>query len=111
MSPDQGTILDERPEPFLTPTIELGVPGRRGEDGILLRAPRSEALSWDLEMEVAAARREWLSDRRAWWIAASYYRTVVNIVLRSHPSVLVLGADEDRMISRDGTSALQGRLL
>jgi hypothetical protein len=111
MSPDQTTILGQDPEAFVTPTIERGVRGRRGEDGILLRAPRSEALSWDLEMEVAAARREWLSDRQAWWIAASYYRTVISIVLRSHPSVLVLGTDEDRMISRDGTSVLQGRLL
>lgn len=97
--------------PFPTPTIETGVRGRRGEDGVLLKAPWSEELVWDLEMEVAAARREWFPDRQAWWIAASYLRTVVAIVLRSHPSVLLLGPDEDHMISRDGSDMLQGRLL
>ncbi len=98
-------------ESFPTPTIETGVRGRRGDEGILLKAPWSEELVWDLEMEVAAARREWFPDRQVWWIAASYLRTVVSIVLRSHPSVLLLGPDEDHMISRDGTDLLQGRLL
>jgi len=111
MDYDQGTMFEQDQRPFATPTIERGVPGRRGEDGIILRAPRSEALLWDLEMEVATARREWLADRHAWWIAASYFRTIINIVLRSYPSVLILGDDEDRVISRDGTSVLQGRLL
>jgi hypothetical protein len=101
----------EQPAQSGTPTIERGVPGRRGEEGILLRAPRCEALLWDLEMEIAAARREWLSNQHAWWISASYLPTVINIVLRSHPSVLVLGHAEDHLISRDGTSVLQGRLL
>ncbi len=102
----------ERPnDAFPTPTIEIGVRGRRGDEGILLKAPWSEELVWDLEMEVAAARREWSPDRQVWWIAASYLQTVVAIVLRSHPSVLVLGPTEDHMVSRDGTDLLQGRLL
>ncbi|MDR0787326.1 MAG: hypothetical protein LBG44_05615 [Gemmatimonadota bacterium] len=107
----QQAVDFEFPAPSLTPTIERGVRGRRGEEGMLLRAPGSEALSWDLEMEVATARREWLCDQQAWWIGASYFRTVIDIVLRSFPSVLVLGATEDHLISRDGTSVLQGRLL
>jgi hypothetical protein len=98
-------------EPFATPTIEEGVPGPRNEKGLLLRAPRSEALLWDLEMEIVSARRKWIEERQAWWIAASYHETVVAVVLRSFPSVLVLGTDEDRLLSRDGHRALQGRLL
>ncbi len=100
--------LDAR---FRTPTIEQGVSGPNGERGILLRAPASEELHWDLEMEVAAARRFWSNDRDGWWVAASYLHTVVGIVLRSFPSVLVLGLQEDRLLSRDGSDVLQGRLL
>jgi hypothetical protein len=98
-------------QPFATPTIELGVPGPRNEKGLLLRAPHNEALLWDLEMEIVSARRKWIEERQAWWIAASYEATVVAVVLRSFPSVLVLGPDEDRLLSRDGLRALQGRLL
>lgn len=100
--------LDPR---FHTPTIEQGVSGPRGETGLLLRAPRSEALTWDLEMEVVAARRQWLAERNGWWIANPYLQTVIAIVLRTFPSVLVLGSDEDRLISRDGGDNVQGRLL
>ncbi|HUE96367.1 MAG TPA: hypothetical protein VMN39_06885 [Longimicrobiaceae bacterium] len=96
---------------FATPTIEQGVRGPRNEDGILLRAPGREELLWDLEAEVVSARRIWVEERQAWWIAASYFDTVVGLVLRSFPSVLVFGVDEDRLLSRDGSSALQGRLL
>src|SRR5690606_28054429 len=103
--------LEALNEASFTPTIETGVPGRRGDDGILLKVPWSEELAWDLEMEVAAARREWFPDRQVWWIAASYLRTIIAIVLRAHPSVLVLGRDEDHLVSRDGTDVLQGRLL
>lgn len=94
-----------------TPSIELGVPGRNGEAGMLLRAPASEELEWDLEAEVASSRRRFLEDREAWWIAAPYHQTVVSIVLRSFPSVLILGPDEDRLLSRDGHQALQERLF
>ena len=96
---------------FATPSIERGVRGPRNEEGLLLRAPVREELVWDLEAEVVSARRFWLEERQAWWIAASYFDTVVAVVLRSFPSVLVFGADEDRLLSRDGFAALQGRLL
>jgi hypothetical protein len=96
---------------FQTPTIEEGVQGPRQENGLLLKAPRVETLLWDLEMEVAAARRLWMPERDGWWIAASYLQTVIAVVLRSFPSVLLIGADEDRLLSRDGHDALQGRLL
>lgn len=96
---------------FATPSIERGVPGPRNEIGVLLKAPSHEELLWDLEAEIVSARRAWFEDRQAWWIASSYFETVVAIVLRSFPSVLVLGPDEDRLLSRDGSSALQHRLL
>jgi len=95
----------------LTPVIEQGVRGPRNEEGFLLRAPYTEELVWDLDVEVSSARRSWVPERSAWWIASSYLDTVVAVVLRSHPSVLVLGTDEDRLLSRDGSEALQGRLL
>jgi hypothetical protein len=95
-------------QPFQTPTIEQGVRGPRQEDGLILRAPRKDELLWDLEMEVAAARRLWIPEREGWWIASSYMSTVVSIVLRTFPSVLVLGPDEDRLHSRDGRAELQG---
>jgi hypothetical protein len=103
--------LSESDRRFETPTIEMGVPGPRGEDGIVLRAPRRDELLWDLEMEIAVVRRAWLPDRDGWWIASSYFNTVLGLVLRTFPSVLVLGEDEDRLHSRDGRAELQGRLL
>ena len=51
------------------------------------------------------------SSTPAWWIAASYLEPVVAIVLRSFSSVLVRGVNEDRLLSRDGIAALQGRLF
>jgi hypothetical protein len=96
---------------FDTPSIELGVKGLNGQAGLLLRAPRSEALEWDLEAEIASPRRLWMEDRKAWWIAAPYYQTVVSIVLRTFPSVMVFGENEDRLLSRDGHPAEQGRLF
>lgn len=98
-------------ERFTTPSIEKGVVGPRGEQGLLLRAPFREDLLWDLDAEISSARRRWDEQREAWWIAASYFETVVRVVLRSFPSVLIFGPDEDRLLSRDGLSALQGRLL
>ncbi|MQA89104.1 MAG: hypothetical protein GEU90_02535 [Gemmatimonas sp.] len=94
-----------------TPTIEQDVQGSRGERGILLRAPASEALAWDLETEIVSTRCRWIEERQAWWIASSYFETVVSIVLRSFGSVLVIGLEEDRLLSRDGRVALQGRFL
>jgi hypothetical protein len=106
------SFQDERRDPhFETPTLEKGVRGPRNEDGFLLRAPLREELLWDLETEIVSARRHWNIDRNAWWIASSYMDTVVALVLRSFPSVLILDADEDRLVSRDGRSALQERLL
>ena len=106
-----GEYGETESERFRTPTIEQGAKGRRGELGLILRAPRTEALLWDLESEVASARRLWMEDRQGWWIDGSYLETVIALVLRNYPSVLVLGTDEDRLLSRDGTWALQGRLL
>lgn len=96
---------------FETPSIELTVFGRAGERGLLLRAPSNETLEWDLEAEIVSARRRWLEDRQAWWIAAAYFETVVAIVLRSFPSVMVFDEAEDQLLSRDGHAARQGRLF
>jgi hypothetical protein len=95
---------------FGTPTIEQGVPGPRDEPGLLLRAPWREELVWDLETEIVSARRQWVEESHSWWVAEAYLETVVSVVLRSFPSVLLLGAGEDRLLSRDGVAALQGRL-
>lgn len=97
--------------PFPTPSIEERVPGPRGELGILLKTPPSEELAWDLEMEIVSARRVWLEKPQAWWIATAYLQTVIALVLRTFPSVLIVGEEEDRLVSRDGRDALQGRLL
>lgn len=102
---------DSNRPPFPTPSLEQAVPGPRGEPGLLLRAPLDETLVWDLESEIASARRVWIPEKQAWWIATSYLETVVAIVLRTFPSVLVFGTDEDRLISRDGLRVLQGRLF
>ncbi len=106
-------MIDERdtpsPDAFPTPTIEQGVRGPRNELGILLHAPPSDELTWDIEAEIVSTRRQWLAERRAWWIAAPYLPTVISIVLRSFPSVLITGEEEDRLVSRDGIDALQGR--
>ena len=96
---------------FSTPSIEQGVRGPRGELGLLLRAPVSEELIWDLEYEIVSARRVWLEERQAWWVAAPYLQTLVSVVLRSFPSVMIIGRDEDRLLSRDARDAVQGRLL
>lgn len=95
-----------------TPTIELGVPGPRGEAGLLLRAHGNEALAWDVEHEIVSARRCRAVDCDGWWVDASYLETVVELTLRTFSSVLLLrGADGDRLLSRDGVTAVQGRLL
>ena len=101
----------ERSEPALTPVIEQGVQGPRNEPGFLLRAPASAELAWDIETEVASTRRTCVEERQTWWFAASYLDTVVALVLRSFPSVLLLGETEDRLLSRDGSRALQERLF
>lgn len=96
----------------VTPIIELDVPGGpRREPGFLVHAPYREELAWDLENEVVSTRRHWVAERGAWWIASSYLEPVVGIVLRSFSSVLVRGVNEDRLLSRDGVAALQGRLF
>lgn len=95
-----------------TPTLECGITGPRGEMGCLLRAPASETLVWDLESEIGSARRQWQEERGAWWVAASYLDTVVDIVLRSFSSVLVMDPHRgDHLLSRDGQTAIQERLL
>jgi hypothetical protein len=102
--------MEESP-PFPTPTIEVGVSGPRGEEGFLLRAPFSESLAWDVENEVLRPRRVWIEEYSGWWIAAGYLEGIVDAVLRSFSSVLVLGPEEDILLSRDQVVARQERLL
>lgn len=95
-----------------TPTMETGVEGPRGREGILLRAPTNETLSWDLGNEITSTACVWLDERSGWWIESSYFDTAVDVVLRSFGSVLVLDrAGNDRLLSRDGGVAVQGRLF
>lgn len=107
-----ASFLDRREPIEPTPTIEIGVPGPRGEEGFLLRSRRDEALLWDLENEVLSARRRWMEELGGWWVDASYLPTVLDITLRAFSSVLVLnGPGGDRLYSRDGVTAVQERLL
>lgn len=107
MTQDRDLCNDESTR---TPIIEPGVPGPRDDDGFLLRAPRSEELTWDLEAEVLSARREWIEEHQAWWIASSYLESVIGIVLRSFPTLRIRGGGQDRLISRDRPVLLGERL-
>ncbi len=84
----------------LGPTLEVGVRGPRGAAGLRLQAPNAEAMVWDLENEIASARRFRLSNEEGWWIASSYFDTVLDIVLRFFPSVRILYSDtgEERVL-------------
>lgn len=105
-----AALLPREPE-FTTPVIECGVEGPHRQQGFLLRAERLETLVWDIDSEIASPRKRWDEERGAWWIAASYLDSVVRIVLRSFPSVLVLTGEEDRLYSRDGMTMSQQRLF
>jgi hypothetical protein len=85
------------------PLIEVGVRGPRGDSGVLVRAPAREALVWDLENEIASTRRSWQPERGGWWIAMSYFDTVLDIVLRTFPAVRVRYSDRDERILADET--------
>lgn len=98
------------PPPLATPTIQLGVAGRRGEDGFLLRAPLNEALAWDIESEVLSLRRAWIDERSGWWIARCYLEVVIDVVLRSFPAVQVVRGAEDRLVSREQWRARQAKV-
>ena len=63
--------------------IVPGVPGPGGEAGVLLIAPRNEALDWDLRAEVASTSLYWMADRQAWWVAAPYASTAEAILGRT----------------------------
>jgi hypothetical protein len=102
-----------RPSPSpATPTLEVGVPGPREREGLLLRADSDETLAWDLANEITSTACIWMEGLGGWWIDASYFDTTVDIVLRSFGSVLVLdSAGRDRLLSRDGRVGVQERLL
>jgi hypothetical protein len=90
------------------PVVELGERGPRGESGFLLRAPTAtEALVWDLENEIVSARRLWIPEQKAWWVAMSYFDTVLDVVLRSFPAVRVLYSEtsEERLLLAEGGPA------
>ena len=88
--------------PPFTPTLQRGVPGPKGHAGYLLRAPRGEALTWDLENEIASTGLHWLGEHGGWWIAAAYYETALDVLLRSFPAVLVLDpVAGDQLVTRE----------
>lgn len=95
-----------------TPTLEAGVRGPRGRTGLLLRATPVETLAWDLANEITSTRCRWMDELQGWWIDASYFDTAVDVVLRSFGSVLILDQEgTDRLLSRDGLTEIQERLL
>jgi hypothetical protein len=89
-----------------SPTLELGARGPRGEAGFLLRGALPEAVTWDIENEVVSNRRLQLGKDR-WWVASSYFDTILDIVLRFFPSVLVRYPDtgEERVVHAEDPPA------
>jgi hypothetical protein len=84
------------------PLIEVGVRGPRGDVGVLVRAPAREALVWDLENEIASTRRVWQPEQGGWWVATSYFDTVLDIVLRTFPAVRIrYSAQDERILLAD----------
>jgi hypothetical protein len=88
------------------PIMELGARGPRGEAGFFLRGVLTEALLWDLENEVVSNRRLQLEGKK-WWVASSYFDTILDIVLRAFPSVLVRYPDtgEERVVHAEDPGA------
>ena len=66
--------------------IRHGVVGPAGEVGILLIAPPSEALDWDVQHEIASTCRYWMASHQAWWIASPYLTTATHILRRFEPA-------------------------
>ena len=94
----------------VTPTLELGARGPRGEAGFLLRGSLPEVVLWDIENEIVSNRRLRVT-KVGWWIASSYFDTILDIVLRFFPSVLVRYPDtgDERVVyAEDPPSQKQG---
>lgn len=68
-----------------TPDIRLDVPGPGGQSGFLLYSPRTEAIEWDIQNEIASTSRYWLEEQQAWWVATYYLATARDIVRRFTP--------------------------
>ena len=93
-----------------TPVLELGARGPRGEAGFLLRGALPEVVVWDIENEIVSNRRLQVT-KSGWWVASSYFDTILDIVLRFFPSVLVRYPDtgDERVVyADDGASQKQG---
>ena len=93
-----------------TPTLELGARGPRGEAGFLLRGALPEVVVWDIENEIVSNRRLQVT-KSGWWVASSYFDTILDIVLRFFPSVLVRYPDtgEERIVyAEDPPAQKQG---
>jgi hypothetical protein len=65
--------------------IREGVRGPAGASGLLLIAPPSEALDWDVQNEIGSNSRCWVPDFQAWWIADAYHTTARQILHRIEP--------------------------
>lgn len=86
------------------PILELGARGPRGEAGFILRGALPEAVLWDIENEIVSARRMQVT-KSGWWVASSYFDTILDIVLRFFPSVLVRYPDtgDERVVHAEDT--------
>lgn len=96
-----------------TPTIEGAPPeAHGGRRGVLLHAPYNDEMRTDLRRELPAEDRLWLEEPHAWWVARAHARQLLKIVLRYHPSVLLIGdaGRPDMLVDRDGTRHIQETL-
>jgi hypothetical protein len=90
----------------VTPTVDLGARGPRGEAGFMLRGDLPEVVLWDIENEIVSNRRLPMG-KEGWWVASSYFDTLLDIVLRFFPSVLVRYPDtgEERVVHAEDPPA------
>lgn len=96
-----------------TPVIEPGIRDILGRPGFRVRAVEDEIFVNDLKQAVPSFERAWCDRTGSWWVAEPYRDRVLTLLLDVFASVLVigLGGEPDVLKSRDGTSAVQERLL
>ena len=97
------------------PSIERDQPGRDNRLGLIVRMPfhtKHEEIREQLKGHIQPPRdRYWFEDAGAWWVAADHEPALMQLLLRWWGAVQVLSEEEDRLISADGTAAIQGRLF
>ena len=92
-------------------SLERDEPDEGGRAGVLLRTPYDETFISDLKSSIPAADRKWLKDRGAWWVAAEHEQLATELAGFAFGAVIVIDADGDEIVERDGRRTGQGRLF